>query len=76
VRVTGSSFSIEFEDMLFDGQSSLELTDEVSSQEQIKLIQFGYPMGLRLGDDIVLAVHWCAEEGVCGIRWTRLRVKW
>ena len=76
VRVSGSCWTPEFEGMLFDGQARLELTDDVSSQEQIGLIQFGYPMGLRLGDDTVLTVHWCAEEGVCGIRWTRLRVNW
>ena len=76
VRVSGSCWSLEFEGTLFDGRARLALADDVSSQEQIGLIQFGYPMGLRLGDDTVLTVHWCVEEGVCGIRWTRLRVKW
>ena len=76
VRVSGSCWTLESEGMLFDGRAQLELTDDVSSQEQIGLIQFGYPMGLRLEDDTVLTVHWCAEDGVCGIRWTRLRVVW
>ena len=73
-RISGSSWSLEHESTLFDGRARLELTEEVSSQEQIGLIQFGYPMGLVLSDDTVLTVHWCAEDGVCGIRWTRLRV--
>ena len=76
VRAAGRSWEVEFEGMLFDGQARLELTDEVSSQEQIALIQFGYPMGVRLDGDTVLTVHWCAEEGICGIRWTRLQVSW
>jgi hypothetical protein len=76
VRISGSRWTTEFEGTMFDGRARLELTDEISSQEQIGLIQFGYPMGLRLEDDVVLAVHWCEEDGVCGIRWTRLAVKW
>ena len=76
VRVSGSSWSVDFEGILFDGRARLELTEDVSSQEQIGLIQFGYPMGLLLEENTVLAVHWCVEDGVCGIRWTRLRVRW
>ncbi|MDP7399450.1 MAG: sialidase family protein [Lentisphaeria bacterium] len=76
VRASGSSWTIEFEGMLFDGHGKLELTDEVSSQEQIGLIKFGYPMGMRLDDQTMLTVHWCEEDGVCGIRWTRLQVNW
>ncbi len=76
VRVSGASWEIEFEGMLFDGQARLELTPEVSSQAQISLIKFGYPMGMQLDGETVLAVHWCEEDGVCGIRWTRLRVAW
>jgi len=72
VRASGGDWNVEFEGMLFDGQAKLELTDEISSQEQISLIRFGYPMGVRLDDHTVLTVHWCAEDGVCGIRWTRL----
>jgi len=76
VRASGPSWAVEFEDMLYDGRARLELTDEISSQEQIRLIQFGYPMGVRLDDDTVLAVHWCADEGEYSIRWTRLQVHW
>ena len=76
VRASSEGWEIEFEGMLFDGQAKLELTEEVSSQEQIGLIQFGYPMGLMLDDETALTVHWCAEDGVCGIRWTRVKVDW
>ncbi len=76
VRASGSSWTIDFEGTLFDGQTKLELSDEISSQEQIGLIKFGYPMGMRLDDSTMLTVHWCEEDGVCGIRWTRLHVDW
>ena len=76
VRASGSSWTIDFEGTLFDGRAKLELSDEISSQEQIGLIKFGYPMGMRLDDSTMLTVHWCEEDGVCGIRWTRLHVDW
>lgn len=75
VRASDTQWDVEFEGTLFDGRAKLELTEEISSQEQIRLIQFGYPMGLRLDGDTVLAVHWCVEDDVCGIRWTRLKIE-
>ncbi len=74
VHINGSQWSTVFEGTLFDGQARLELTDDVSSQAQISLIKFGYPMGVRLDEQTVLAAHWCEEKGVCGIRWTRLHI--
>ena len=74
VRISGGSWNVEFEGTMFYGHASLELTDNISSQEQIRLIKFGYPGGMRLDDETVLAVHWCEEDGICGIRWTRLRI--
>ena len=74
IRISGGSWNVEFEGTMFDGHASLELTDNISSQEQIRLIKFGYPGGMRLDDETVLAVHWCEEDGICGIRWTRLRI--
>jgi hypothetical protein len=76
VQIADAAWTTASEGTLYDARARLELTDAVSSQEQISLIQFGYPMGLLLDDETVLAVHWCAEEGVCGIRWTRLGVTW
>ncbi len=74
VRTADSSWALDFEGTLWSARSTLELTSEISSQEEIRRIQFGYPMGVRLDQETVLTVHWCVEEGVCGIRWTRLRV--
>ena len=74
VRAAGANWNIEFEGTMYDGRSHLELSEDVSSQEQIGLIQFGFPTALRIDQANFLATHWCQEDGVCGIRWTRLRV--
>jgi len=74
VRASGSSWETEFEATMFDGRAQLELTDKISSQEQIALIRFGFPTAVQLDEETFLATHWCEEDGVCGIRWTRLRL--
>ena len=74
VRAAGDRFEVEFEGTMYDGRARLELTDDVSSQEQIALIRFGFPTAVRLDHGTFLATHWCEEDGVCGIRWTRLRL--
>ncbi len=74
VRVSGANWTVEFEGTLFDGRARLELNDDVSSQEQIALIRFGYPTGLRLDAQTILTTHWCVEDDVCGVRWTRLHI--
>ena len=75
VRAAGDRFDVEFEGTMYDGRARLELTDDVSSQEQIGLIRFGFPTAVRLDTETLLATHWCEEDSVCGIRWTRLRLK-
>jgi len=72
VRAADTYWTVEFEETMWDANDVLELTSDVSSQEEIGRIQFGFPMGLRLDQHTVLAVHWCVEDGICGIRWTRL----
>ena len=74
VRVADARWDVEFEATMYDGRSQLELSEEVSSQEQIGLIRFGFPTALRLDRENFLATHWCEEDGVCAIRWTRLRL--
>lgn len=75
VRIAGPRWTVECEGLLFDAQARLEWSAQLSSQDQIGRIRFGYPMGLRLSADTVLAVHWCAAgDGLCEIRWARLRI--
>ncbi len=76
VRAVEDRWELSFEDILYDSRAKLELTNEISSQEQIRLIEFGYPMGVRMDDKTALTVHWCVEEGVSCIRWTQLQIIW
>ena len=74
VRARGADWSVEFEDTMWDARATLDRTEEASSNAEIPLFKFGYPMPLRLDDETVLATHWCEENGMCGIRWTRMRL--
>ena len=74
IRASNDFWEIEVERMMFDGQASLKWADDLSSQEQISLITFGFPTAMRLNNDTFLVTHWCEEDGVCGICWTQLRV--
>lgn len=44
--------------------------------DELSSFQFGFPTAIRLLDDTLLTTHWCVEQGVCGIRWTKLAVEW
>ena len=72
VRAKEDRWSVEFEDTMWDAKTNLTLTADTSSREEITKLKFGYPFALRLDDQTILATHWCEENGVCGIRWTRL----
>jgi len=74
VRANETDWTIEFEGTMWDAQTSFQWNEEMSSNEQISQFKFGYPMAVRLDDQTLLATHWCVENGVCGIRWTRLQI--
>ena len=42
--------------------------------DEFASFEFGFPTAIRLNDGSFLATHWCVEQGICGIRWTRLAV--
>lgn len=75
VRAKEDQWSVEFEDTMWDAQSTLRMPRDTSSREEINKFKFGYPFGLRLDDRTVLLTHWCEEDGVCVIRWTRLGLR-
>jgi len=74
VRADETTCAVEYEGTMWDAQTSLEWTDGMSSNDEIPHFKFGYPMAVRLDEETLLATHWCVEEDVCGIRWTRLRI--
>lgn len=74
VQARENEWSVGFEGTMWDAGATLELTADTSSNKEIEKIQFGYPMPLHLDAETVLVAHWCQEDGVFGIRWTRLRL--
>ena len=74
VRTQDADWSVEFEDTMWNAHETLDRTKQTGSNVVMPFFKFGYPMSLRLDGETVLATHWCEEQGVCGIRWTRLRL--
>jgi hypothetical protein len=47
-----------------------------SGVDELDSFQFGFPTAIQLQDGTILATNWSVEQGVCGIRWTKLKVEW
>ena len=76
VTASENSSRVELETMVWDAKMSRDRATEKSSGiDAFDDFAFGLPSAISLGDDSYLAVHWCREEGVFGIRWTRLRIE-
>ena len=77
VRFTDESWQALCESTIWDARASREGPDrESSGLKELKSFAFGLPSALCLdrAEGLYLAVHWCEEQDVCGIRWTRFRV--
>ena len=74
VRFTETDWHVDFEGTLWDARTSHTRAPSADSIEELNAFAFGLPSATRLDDEHFLAVHWCKEDGVFGIRWTRLRV--
>ncbi len=75
VTASETDSRVEFETMVWDAKMSRNRsTEKRSGIEAFDDFAFGLPSALSLGDDNYLAVHWCREAGVFGIRWTRMRI--
>ena len=74
VRFTETDWRVEFEGTLWDARTSHQRSTGADSINELKLFAFGLPSAMRLDGEHFLAMHWCKEDGVFGIRWTRLRV--
>jgi hypothetical protein len=73
VSWTETSWHVEWEGMLHDaGEFREGPADGQSGVDELSSFQFGFPTAIRLTDGAVLATHWCVEQGVCGVRWTRI----
>jgi hypothetical protein len=77
VRFTDESWEVLCESTIWDARASREASDQGGSGlEELKTFAFGLPSAMCLDavGNRYLAVHWCEEQGVCRIRWTRFRV--
>lgn len=63
--------------LMYDAQGVRSRPDAgATGVDELASFQFGFPTAIALSDGTCLATHWCVENGVCGIRWTKLAVGW
>ncbi|MCL4850462.1 MAG: glycoside hydrolase [Bryobacteraceae bacterium] len=74
VRYTAELWTVEWEEMLWDARASRSVKLSTSGLEELSTFAFGLPCAIRLDARHLLAAHWCVEDGVCLIRWTRLEL--
>lgn len=74
---TDTAWTVHHEQLFYDARASR--TGPAAGQtgvDELVSFQFGFPTSIRLQDGTFLATHWCVEQGVCGIRWTKFRIDW
>ena len=77
VTFTEEAWTTHFHELMWDPQRKRDRpTGEYSGIEELSKLEFGFPTAIRLHDGTFLATHWSYEDGVSGIRWTKLRVDW
>jgi len=75
VRFTRDAWEVEEQQFLWDARTTREREPEVKSGiDEFDDFAFGFPSVMRLDSHHFLAVHWCKEDDIFGIRWTRLRL--
>ena len=74
---TDTAWTVHHEQLFYDARASRSGPAAGSTGvDELASFQFGFPTALRLKDNAFLATHWCVEQGVCGIRWTRFTIAW
>ncbi len=67
-------WEIDGESILWDAQSNRNTgSEKTSGIEAFDDFAFGLPSAVRLGENLFLSVHWCREDGIFGIRWTKFK---
>ena len=73
-RFNAEGWVIEGDSLLWDARSSRNAeTENTSGIDAFDDFAFGLPSAVRIGENLFLSVHWCREEGIYGIRWTKFR---
>lgn len=77
VTFTDNAWTVHHESLFYDARAQRQRPADVESGvDELATFAFGFPTAIRLLDGTLLATHWCVESGVCGIRWTKLRIDW
>ena len=77
VTFTEDAWTVHYQGLLYDAKTSRQQSPDVETGvDEFASFAFGFPTAIPLQDGTLLATHWCVESGVCGIRWTKLRVRW
>ena len=77
VTFTETEWIVVEEGLLYDARGFRDSPDSgATGVDELASFQFGFPTAIRLHDGTFLVTHWCVEQAVCGIRWTKLAVEW
>lgn len=69
------NWNILSESLIYDAGHKKTVDEKATNlQKELDTFAFGFPTPLQLDAETFLVTHWCVEDGVCGIRWTRLRM--
>ena len=77
VSFSETSWDIHHQEFMYEPQSPpAENANADTGVEKLANFEFGFPTAIKLTDGSFLGTHWCVEDGVCGVRWTRFSIDW
>ncbi len=77
VTFNETDWTVHYEGLLYDARAHRDGPQRgTTGVDEFASFQFGFPTAVVLKDGDILATHWCVEQNVCGIRWTKLRTAW
>ena len=75
VTFTDTKWQVQSEQLFYDARARRDgPSGQATGVDELASFQFGFPTAISLNDGTFLATHWCVEQGVCGIRWTKFQV--
>lgn len=76
VKFTEADWTVLEEGLLYDARGFRDGPESgATGVDELASFQFGFPTAIKLKDGTILTTHWCVEQGICGIRWTKLIVE-
>lgn len=72
---TDTAWSVHHEQLFYDACAFSDGPGSgATGVDELAGFQFGFPTAISLDDGTFLATHWCVEQGVSGIRWTKFAI--